>query len=99
MTESMLKDISNKTAPIFEKYGLKYAGVFGSVARGESREDSDVDILFKTGKPLSLFDIFDLKDELGNILQKKIDLVSEGAVVSYFKDYIYKDLKPLYGKR
>lgn len=96
---SDIEKIKEKADPIFEKYGLKYVGVFGSYARGENTEKSDIDILFKTGKTLSLFDLVGLKDELSDVLQKKVDLVSEGAVISYFKDYIFKDLKSIYGKR
>ena len=99
MNDNDIKKIKEKTTPVFEKYGLEYAGLFGSHARGDAGEDSDVDILFKTGKPLSLFDIVGLKDELSDILEKKVDLVSEKAIISYFKDYIFKDLRPLYGKR
>ena len=96
---SDIEKIKEKTDPIFEKYGLEYAGVFGSYARGENTEKSDVDILFKTGKILSLFDLVGLKDELSDILKRKVDLVSEGAVISYFKDYIFKDLKSIYEKK
>ena len=94
-----IKKISERTNHIFEKYGLEYAGVFGSYARGDNTEKSDVDILFKPGKTLSLFDIVGLKDELSEVLENKVDLISEKAVVSYFRDYILKDLKLIYGKR
>lgn len=96
---SNIKDIKEKSNSVFEKYGLEYAGVFGSYARGDNTEESDVDILYKPGKVLSLFQIADLKNELSHILNSKIDLVSEKAVISYFKDYIFKDLKLIYGKR
>ena len=42
-----IEDIKEKITPILEKYDVKYAGVFGSVARGEARDDSDIDILIK----------------------------------------------------
>lgn len=99
MSHINIKEITEKANPIFEKYGLEYAGIFGSYARGDNTEKSDVDILFKPGKTLSLFDIVGLKDELSEILENKVDLVSEKAVISYFRDYIFKDLKLIYGKR
>lgn len=92
MTETALKEISEikKTmAPVLQKYGIKRAGIFGSYARGEQRPDSDVDLLVSFGeKPLSLWDISAFKDELSLSVHKSVDVVSESAVVSYFRDYI-----------
>ncbi len=48
--------------------------IFGSVARGEQNEESDVDIYYE-GEPLSLFKMAALKEELENILESKVDIV------------------------
>ncbi|MDO8594453.1 MAG: nucleotidyltransferase family protein [bacterium] len=98
--DEKIKQIAEKAAPVFEKYGIKYAGLFGSYARGNEREGSDIDILVRRGnKSLSLFDFFDMKDEISDALNKKVDLVSEKAVIPYFKDHIFNDLKVIYGER
>ena len=98
--DEKIKEISEKTKPIFTKYGIKYAGVFGSYARGEDREESDIDILIRRGdKVLSLFDFVGMKDELSEILNKKIDLISENAVIPYFKNNIFSELTSIYGER
>lgn len=91
------KEIAKEIKPVLEKYGVKSAGLFGSYARGDARADSDIDILVSLGpKPLSLWDFVAFKNELSEKLKKTVDLISDKAIISYFKDYIYKDLIPLY---
>lgn len=55
-------------------YGIIRIGIFGSVAKGEQKEGSDVDIYYE-GEPLSLFRIVALKEELEILLESKVDLV------------------------
>ena len=99
MTET-LEDIAINTRPIFEKYGIKYAGVFGSYARGEARPDSDVDILVSFGDQIfTLLDLVSFKEEISEQLKKSVDIVSDRAIVPYFREYIYRDLKPIYEQR
>ncbi len=92
-----VEEIAVTAKPVLQKYGVKSAGIFGSRARGESRPDSDIDILVSFGeKPISLWDMVALKDELSRLLHGVVDLISDKAIVPYFKDYIYHDLKPIY---
>jgi len=82
------------------KYEVRYAGIFGSYARGDARPDSDVDILVSLGdRPFSVWDFVGFKEELSERLQKPVDLISDKAIVPYFRDYIYRDLKIIYGTR
>lgn len=55
-------------------YGISRIGIFGSVARGEQKEGSDVDIYFE-GEPLSLFKMAALKEELEDTLESTVDIV------------------------
>ena len=57
-----------------QQYGITRLGVFGSVARGEQREDSDVDICYE-GRVLSLLTIDTLQRELERLLESKVDAV------------------------
>ena len=94
---SQLADISSKITPVLKKYGVKRAGVFGSYARGDARPDSDIDLLVTFGeKPLSLWDVAGLQDELEEHLGHPVDVVSDNAVVPYFRDSIYNDLQTVY---
>lgn len=55
-------------------YGIDRLGIFGSVARDEQTEKSDLDIYYE-GEPLSLFKIMTLKNELENLLHCNVDIV------------------------
>ncbi|MFA9392676.1 MAG: nucleotidyltransferase family protein [Prolixibacteraceae bacterium] len=55
-------------------YGISKIGIFGSVARGEQKADSDVDVYYE-GESMSLFKMGDLKEELENILECPVDVV------------------------
>ena len=58
---------------ICEKYGIGYLGLFGSMARGEAREDSDVDLLveFMPDAQVTLFGHFDAEQDLSKLVGKK----------------------------
>ena len=55
-------------------YGISRMGIFGSVARGEQKEDSDLDICVEMKKP-DMFLLIGLKDELQNVLGCNVDVV------------------------
>lgn len=59
--------------------GLSFA-VFGSVARGDDTEASDIDFLVRFAPGSSLFDLLHLSDELEQILGRRVDVVSEGGL-------------------
>ena len=56
------------------QYGIEDIGLFGSVARGNAGEDSDIDICIKTQKP-DMFALVHIKEELQNIFHKSVDIV------------------------
>lgn len=94
-----IQNIKDKITPILkEQEFVSRASLFGSFARGDENEDSDVDILIKISKPIDLLVFFDLREKLEAVLSKKVDLVSEDAVLSQFRDYIYKDIITLYNE-
>ena len=92
-----IEEISEKARPVFEKYGVTRARIFGSFARGDARPDSDVDFLVSYGKTLSLWDYIGLRQDMEEKLGRKVDMVAEDRVIPYFKNSIYRDLKPFYG--
>lgn len=69
-----IKDIADLVKPIVEKYGVKEIYLFGSYARGEANEDSDLDFLVFGGENFKLTMIFALAEELREILKKDVDV-------------------------
>ncbi len=63
-----------------KKHGVTDIRVFGSVARGEAREDSDIDFLVKRLPKTDLMNIGGFYSDVEDLLHTKIDIVSEGAL-------------------
>ena len=69
--------------------------VFGSVARGEATDESDVDFLVHFREGASLFDLIDLKEGAERILGVEVDVVSDRGLSPYLKDRILGEARPL----
>lgn len=69
-----IKDIENLVRPIAEKYKVKEIYLFGSYARGEANENSDLDFLVYGGEKFRLTMIFSLAEELREVLKKDVDV-------------------------
>lgn len=60
--------------PLVEKYGMKEARLFGSYARSEAREESDIDVLLNGGNDFKALDVFALAEELHERSGKSVDV-------------------------
>lgn len=74
------------------KYNLKSAAIFGSYARGEENENSDLDILISLKRDMNLLDIIGIEQELEDILGKKVQIITERSIKPRLREYIYRDL-------
>ena len=74
-------------------------GLFGSTARGEASEFSDVDLLVRPSKPKSLLSLVKLERNLSEMLGRKVDIVTEAAISPYLKDRIFKELEVIYNDK
>ena len=84
--------------PILKKYGIKKASVFGSVARGDDKANSDVDVLIRLGdQPMGMFKYMQFIGEIEEKLGRKVDIVTEGAD-KFLRPYIVRELKTIYEK-
>nr|PZM98694.1 MAG: hypothetical protein DIU74_13330 [Pseudomonadota bacterium] len=70
--------------------------VFGSVARGEETEQSDVDLLVRFTKRKSLLDLVRIEREFSEALGRKVDLLTEGSLSPYLRDQILGQAAVLY---
>lgn len=90
--------IQQKAIPIFQQYGIRYAGLFGSFAREEETEKSDIDFMVKLGKPMGMFQYMRFIESLEACLKRKVDVVTEKSINKHVKAYILADLKMIYEK-
>jgi hypothetical protein len=79
---------------IVERHGASNPRVFGSVARGEEREGSDVDFLVDNVR-LSLFELVDLTDDLTELLGVSVDVVVDEEVPPRARPRIEREAVPL----
>ena len=94
-TQAMTQLIADyfKTQPVLK------AWLFGSFARGEETEQSDVDILFvpdRSGKPFTLFIHVAMYMDLKELLGREVDLVVEGTLRPYAAEKANQDRKLIY---
>lgn len=76
---------------ITSRFKVKYLAIFGSYARNEQRDDSDLDVLVEFAAPVGV-EFIDLADYLESILRMRVDLVSRNGVRPAYYDRISKDL-------
>jgi len=72
-------------------FGVIHLALFGSLARGEGRADSDVDILVEFSQPVGLFAFVRLQRYLEEILGRSVDLVTPGAIRPEMREAILSE--------
>jgi uncharacterized protein len=93
-------------SPILEKYreeildlaarhGARNVRVFGSLARGEGREGSDLDLLVTLGEGRSLLDLVGLKQDLEDLVHRSVDVVTERALSPHLRASVLSEAVPL----
>ena len=89
----------NSIEPLLKDSNVEYAGIFGSVARGEDKDTSDIDILVKFRKPISLLGLIRLERMISEKIGKEVDLTTEDSLSPLIKEEILHDLKSIYETR
>jgi len=95
----MSNEYSEKIAACLKNKPVKRAFLFGSAARNEEDENSDVDILVELdySKPIGL-GLLRMKLELEDLLNRKVDLLTSGSVSKYIKPFIDAEKILIYEK-
>ncbi len=75
---------------------IAYLGIFGSYARGDYDENSDIDLLVRFSKPKSLLDLVRVERELAEQIGKPVDLLTEGSLSPYIRERVLAETKRLY---
>jgi predicted nucleotidyltransferase len=93
-TLSEIKEILKKHKKILkDKYKVKSIAIFGSYARNEQKETSDIDILIDYYEPISLLKLIELENYLSDLLGVKVDLITKNSIHNpYVKKSIEEDL-------
>lgn len=71
-----IDEIKRRIEPVAKEYGVKQVYLFGSYARGEATEESDVDLLVAMPGEYSFFDTAELEEKFAKSLEKDVDLVT-----------------------
>lgn len=96
MTQLELKDIKKKALPILKEAGVTRSAIFGSYVRGETRKNSDIDILVDLPRGKTLFDLADLQMRLEKVLGQKIDVVTYNSLHPLLKARILAEQVQIY---
>jgi predicted nucleotidyltransferase len=80
---------------IAAKYGARKVRIFGSVARGEAGPDSDVDVLVDLEPGRSLFELGGLLMDLQDLLDCKVDVVTEKGLRNRIRDRVLQEAVPI----
>ena len=89
--------IIDKLISILKKHGAKKIEIFGSYARGEQKETSDLDVIVEFEKRKSLLELVGIEQELEDALGIKVDLLTRASISPYLIERIEKESKVVLG--
>ena len=87
---------NNNLEKLCREEGISYLAVFGSYARDEANENSDLDLLYRFKRSITYFQFYDVLERLTTLFGVKIDAVSESHLREPFRQAIADDVGMLY---
>ncbi len=94
-TDEILRAQRAEILRIAARHGAQNVRVFGSVARGEDDEASDIDLLVDMEPGRTLFDLGGLNTDLEALLLRRVDLVTARGLRARIRDRVLRDARPL----
>ncbi|MBL8188491.1 MAG: nucleotidyltransferase family protein [Acidobacteria bacterium] len=91
-TETILAKLNELKPLIAARYKAREIGLFGSFARGEQHEGSDIDLLVDFEDSADLFDMVGLSDYLEEALKQKVDVVPKRALREELREAILREV-------
>lgn len=88
----ILEKLNQHSGEVLARFGAKHLSLFGSAARDELREESDVDVLVEFEQAATYDGYFGLKEYLESILGRPVDLVTEKGLKPRARKHVEKDL-------
>jgi len=89
--KTYIEQIKRKILPVLQRYDVVRAAIFGSLARGETKQGSDIDILVEFAGEKSLLDLAGLKIELEELLGVRVDVLTYGSLHPLLKDRVLSE--------
>lgn len=86
------KIIEEKREELFIKYKIKNIGIFGSYARNNAKEKSDIDLIVEFEEPVSLLGVIKAENYLTELLGIRVDLVPKEDIRKELKETILKEV-------
>jgi uncharacterized protein len=87
MNSSEAIETLRRSEPALRERGVKHAALFGSVARGQHRTDSDIDIMIEIDPDarITVFEYVDLKDYIASLFSQPVDVVNRDGLKSHVR--------------
>jgi uncharacterized protein len=89
--EEVLRILGHHKVSLMQRWHLDSLALFGSVARSEQTENSDIDLLVDMGQPMG-WEFFDLIAELETLLGERVDLVDRSQIKPKAWHYIANEV-------
>lgn len=90
--EDIKQTLAQSKPLLWENYHITKVGIFGSYARGEQTEQSDVDVLIDYEQAPTLFKLVELRNYLSELMEMKVDVVTKNGLKPRIRDRVLSEV-------
>jgi predicted nucleotidyltransferase len=91
----VIKDRRSDALRILSRHGAHNPRIFGSIARGDARPSSDIDVLVEMDSERTLVDLVALEQDLTALFGRPVDVITDGGISPHLRDRILAEAIPL----